>query len=222
MASKGEFVKLNYTGKVKEDGMVFDTTSPEVAKEHGLEAERTYEPVVICLGQGQILPGLDDELEGKEKGKHTIEVEAAKAFGKKDASLIELIPLSKFKEAKINPVPGLQVQFDDQLGTVRRAGGGRVLVDFNHPLAGKDLVYEVTIEDTITDKKEQTIALSKSMFGLEPEEVKIQEKKITVKYPKELPEQITKPVGEKWAELLKVDKVEFTAPKEEKKDTTKE
>jgi len=215
---KGDFVQVQYTGRLKENNHVFDTTEETVAKTHELEPKAKYEPVIICLGEGQILQGIDDGLIGKEIGKHTVELTPENAFGRKDAKLIQLVPMRKFKEENINPVQGLQVQMDNAIGTIRRAGGGRVLVDFNHPLAGQDLSYEITVEKLITDKKEQALSLCKSMFGTDGE-VKVEEKKIIVTLKESLPPEISKEIAKKWAEVLKVDTVEFVSKKEEKKPT---
>jgi len=161
---KGQFIELDYTGKL-EDGTVFDTTSKAVAEKAGLNPKAQYKPAIICIGEAQLLPGLDEFLLSKGLGKHTCELPAEKAFGKKDAKLLKLIPLSKFKKAKIEPFPGLEVNIDNHYGIVRSVSGGRVTVDFNHPLAGKDLTYDLDAKRVVEDKAEQVAALLE-MTGL--------------------------------------------------------
>jgi hypothetical protein len=57
--------------------------------------------------------------------------------------------LRKFRDQGITPVPGIQVNLDGKVGQIRTVGAGRVQVDYNHPLAGRTLVYEVAIQDVV-------------------------------------------------------------------------
>jgi len=132
---KHDFIEVDYTGKIKESGEVFDTTNIEVAKKNQIfEAERVTGPVVICLGEGLILPGLEKKLEGRELGEYNIDLSAEEGFGKKSAKLIQLIPTAKFKKQDVRPMPGLQISVDGMMGTIKTVTGGRTIVDFNHPL----------------------------------------------------------------------------------------
>ena len=127
-----DFVELEYTGRLKDSGVVFDTTDEKVAKEHELPKAQ-YGPVVVVIGQGQLLKGLEEHIIGKEPGNYRIELPAEKAFGKKNAKLIQMIPASKFTQQKIQPVPGLQLNIDGVLCTVRQVTGGRVMaVSYTH------------------------------------------------------------------------------------------
>jgi len=74
------------------------------------------------------------------------------------------------------------------------------------------------VEKIITDKKEQALSLCKSMFGTDGE-VQVEEKKIIVTLKESLPPEISKEIAKKWAEVLKVDTVEFVSKKQEKKPT---
>lgn len=156
--SEGQFIELDYTGKLA-DGKVFDTTNKEVAEKAKLNPKAQYRPTIICLGEGQILNGIDEYLIGKELGKHTIELTAEKAFGKKDRKLLKLIPTKKFTDASVKPVVGLEVNVDNHYGVIRSVSGGRVTVDFNHPLASKDLIYEVDVKRLVEKTEEQVAAL---------------------------------------------------------------
>jgi len=152
-----EFIKINYTARVKNGG-VFDTTDEEVAKKEGLEGRGPFGPQVICLGQAFTLAGLEQKLIGKDIGKHVIELPAAEAFGKKDAKLIKLFPTKKFIEQQVMPEPGVVVNMDGMYGMIRTVSGGRTTVDFNHPLSGKDVVYEVEIVGSVDDLTEKVKA----------------------------------------------------------------
>lgn len=215
MIKKHDFIEVDYTGKLA-SGEVFDTTKESVAKEAGIHnPDASYKPVVVCVGEQQILPGLDEFVLGKEPGTFTVELPPEKAFGKKDAKLMRMIPMSQFKKQNIQPVPGLQLNIDDRIGTVRTVTGGRVVVDFNHPLSGKDVVYELTINKLVTDKRVIAESLMRHWMGVD---VIASERdgKIVVNLPAQLPEQLTNELKKKVKELAKFD-VEFAAEKKEQK-----
>ena len=65
---KQDFVEIEYTGKLKEENIIFDTTDEKVAKENKLHGH-DYGPIIICVGEEQLLKGIDKNIEGKEIGK---------------------------------------------------------------------------------------------------------------------------------------------------------
>jgi FKBP-type peptidyl-prolyl cis-trans isomerase 2 len=160
---KGDFIELDYTGRISGGGAVFDTTIPEEAARAKLGSRAAFKPVIICLGESHLLPGLDAFLEGKGLGKQSCTVPAASAFGKKEGKLLKLIPAKKFTEAKIDTFIGLEVNVDGQYGVIRSISGGRITVDFNHPLAGRDLDYEVDVKRVVEKPEEKAGALLEMM-----------------------------------------------------------
>ncbi len=207
---KDDFIEIEYTGRLKDGNAVFDTTIEQTAKDGGVHNPNAeYRPVIICLGEGQIVPGLDEALQGKEIGKHTVELPPEKAFGKKNAKLIQMVPLSKFTQNEIRPFPGLQINIDNAVGTVKTASSGRVLVDFNHPLSGKNLIYEVEIKRVVTDKKEQIDSLLKLLLGIKDAKIEIKDNKAKVELKAQLPPQIAEELKKKIKTLVKVDDAEF-------------
>ena len=164
---KHDFVALDYVAKEKASGKIFDLTLLEVAQKEGLAHKGvTFEPVVVCLGEGHILLSLEEYLVGKEVGtSYFVELSAEKAFGKKDSKLIKLVSLSLFNKQNIKPYPGLQLNLDGMVATVKTVSGGRVILDFNHPLAGKEVSYEVTPRKIITETQEKLTALLAHFFG---------------------------------------------------------
>src|SRR3989338_8055971 len=156
--SKKDFIEIEYTGRIKEDNSIFDTTDRKVAKENNMKSREEFGPVIVCVGENQVLKGLDISLEGKEAGaEYDVAINPKDAFGSKNPKLIQMIPTSKFIQQKIQPMPGLQLNIDGIVGTVKTVGGGRALIDFNHPLAGKELSYKVKINKKVTDPKEQLV-----------------------------------------------------------------
>jgi FKBP-type peptidyl-prolyl cis-trans isomerase 2 len=224
MIKKGDFIELEYTGRIKTDNQIFDTTDETLAKKEGRNTQgMEFGPITICVGEKNVLPTLDAELEGKEIGKeYKVEVSAENAFGKKDAKLVRIVSRSVFTKQKMNPYPGMQIQGEGTFGVVRSVSGGRVVVDFNHPLSGKDLVYEIKIVKKVEDTEKRVECVSK--FNLLPSkklyslEIKEDLLKITSKI--DIAEDIKKRFEEKLKKLVpKIKKIEFFS---EKKDITTE
>jgi peptidylprolyl isomerase/FKBP-type peptidyl-prolyl cis-trans isomerase SlyD len=154
---EGDFVKLEFTGKVKETGDVIDTTSEEVAKEAGIYSEnRVYEPLTIVVGKNHLIKALEDGTIGLDEGKSTIiDVSPEEAFGERDPKLIQLVPMRDFKKQGMKPYVGMEVNSNGHKGKVLTINGGRVKVDFNNPLAGKNLEYSLVISKIVEDDDEK-------------------------------------------------------------------
>ncbi|MBM3228646.1 hypothetical protein FJZ20_02075, partial [Candidatus Pacearchaeota archaeon] len=176
-------------------------------------------PFIFSIGQGMFLKALDEFLIGKEEGKHyTVELEPEKAFGKRNAVFIHRIPSKIFKEKKITPFIGLVLNFDGRMGKVIAVSGGRVMVDFNSPLAGKDVVYEIKILRKVENLQEKVKALNEFLFRKNLD-FEIKEKKIIFSADKDFAK-IIELFKEKFKEILDLD----IAIKEieKKKDKVKE
>ena len=212
-----DFVEIEYTGRLKEDNGIFDTTEEKVAKDNGIYDEHAdYSPAVICIGEHNILKALDDQMIGRETGKeYVFEIGTDDAFGKKNAKLIQMIPTSKFRQQNIQPVPGLQLNIDGMYGIVKTVSGGRCLVDFNHPLAGKDIVYTVKINRIVDDGKEKLNALLKVHLHIKDAEIELKEESATIKskhnVPKQAQEEFMKFVSKA---IPSIKKAEFTVQKD--------
>ncbi len=153
---KGDFIRLNYTGAIEE--VIFDTTDEQTAREAGIHnPQAAYGPVLIHIGSGHVVSGLDEDLVGKEIGEeYTLELPPEKAFGLHDDTLLESLPVTKFKE---DPSPGTRVQVEGKEGVVVNRIGRRVVVDFNHPFAGKAVSYSYTILERVDSIEEQVRGL---------------------------------------------------------------
>ena len=160
----GDFVRVNFTGKIKENEEVFDTTYDEIALEADIfDENKTYKPIPIVVGGNHLLPAIEEEIVGLEAGDtKTIEVESDKGFGPRDPKAIQLIPMKEFKRQGMTPYPGMRISAEGGEGRILTVNGGRVKVDFNHPLAGKDLVYDIEVTEIIEDNDEKI----KSMIEL--------------------------------------------------------
>jgi len=163
----GDFIKIDYTENV--DGMVIAATDQEIAKAKGIyDAECEYGPRLIVIGAGQLVPGFEEDLVGKEIGySGQVEVPPEKGFGKRDPKKVEIVPITRFKEEK--PAVGMRVGMENKYGIVSRIIGRKVSVDFNHPLADKTVVYDYKLLESIEDKQEKLKALTKTFAKIDLE-----------------------------------------------------
>lgn len=215
MLKKNDFIELDYTGYTSND-VVFDTTKQDVAKKHDLK-EGNYKPLVIAVGRRHILPGLDQKLIGLTIGKHEINLSENEAFGPKDPKNLKLMPMKLFKKENIRPFVGLELNIDDRLGVVRNVSGGRVIVDFNHPLAGQSIKYEVEIKSKVEDKQKQVEGVLK-ILNIPFKSVSLKEKEAKVITLMKLPEPVTDMLNKELNELTGL-KVIFEEEKKEEKKT---
>lgn len=197
MIKKGDFIRLNYTGRL-DSGEVFDTTDETVAKQENLHLHNP-QPIVVCVGSNFLVKSLDQDFIGKNIGKHKINIE--EAFGKKRADLLTLIPIKAFKKENIKPHPGLEVNIDGNRGIVKTVSGGRIIVDFNHPLASRNVSYDYEIIELVNNKKEQVQCLL-------PKEIKTEFKENTAIIKSKVPEELKEMISKQIEDLVKV-KVKF-------------
>ncbi len=187
---KGDFILLNLTAKVKETNEVFDTTDAETARKERLQKEgEIYEPRLIIVGEGWVLKPLDDSFPEMELSKPaTVEIPPEKAFGERDPEKIKQVHLKKLAEKGINPTIGMRIEFGGKNAIIRSIGAGRVLLDFNPPLAGKTLVYDVTVSKKLESPEEKIGALIHRRIPVTEEgkfRYEITGKKLTIDMPEE-------------------------------------
>ena len=187
---KGDFILIDYTAKVKETSEVFDTTNEEIAKKEHLHKEgEIYEPKLIVVGEGWMLKTLDESFATMESGKAvTVEIPPDKAFGARDPEKVKRVPLKQLTAKGINPAIGARVEYGGKNASVRSIGAGRVLLDFNLPLAGKTLVYEVIVQKKLEANEEKMVALIHRRIPVADAskfKLALDEKALTVEMPEE-------------------------------------
>ncbi len=175
---KGDIVKLEYEIWIKEgdEKKLYATNREEVAKENGIyEEDEKYGPEPFIIGIGRLLDPVDEALLKANVGEELeIEIPPEKGFGQRNPNLIERIPLREFRKKKITPVPGERVAIGGRVGTIITVAAGRVIIDFNHPLAGKTLIYKVKVVEKIEDPKEKIKAVIEGAYGKEVEKFEIE------------------------------------------------
>ena len=132
----GDTVRIHYTGTLT-SGETFDSSAGR-------------DPLEFVVGSGQIIPGLDKALPGMAVGdKKSVDVPCAEAYGEKRDEAIQAIPRSEIPD-HIPTEPGTQLQMQAPTGqvvpvTVVEANEEQVILDANHPLAGKDLNFAIEL-----------------------------------------------------------------------------
>ena len=164
--NKGDFILIEMTGRAEETGESFDTTSEEVAREKGIYKEdRVYGPRLVVVGEGWVLRGLDAKLRGIKPNEQTsIEIPPGEAFGERDPANIQLIPYRILRSKGVNPVVGAELEIDNRNAVIRSVAAGRVQVDYNHPLAGRKIIYDVKVTKIIEDETEKINSLINRRF----------------------------------------------------------
>ena len=158
---KNNFIELEFTAKL-EDGTIFDTNIPEQAKKLNI---KEVKPLALSIGHDMIIKGLDKELEEKEIGKkYSVEIQPEEAFGLRNKELIKMISLKQFTAKNIQPQRGMQLNLDGAVARILSVSGGRVLVDFNNPLAGKKVIYDFKINKKVTNTDDKINALQDFFF----------------------------------------------------------
>jgi FKBP-type peptidyl-prolyl cis-trans isomerase 2 len=178
----GDFVVVDLIGRTQEDNKLFETTKEDVAKKEGVfKDDEVYQPRLVVLGQGYVVPGIDEALVGMKAGDtKQLVLPPEKAFGIRDPKQVRIIPRGRLKsDEKI--VRGMRIRMGSQYGLVRHVGGGRVTVDFNSPLAGHTVQYEISVIQKLTKPQEKLEAFIHRRFaGLDPKAVTVSARGSTV------------------------------------------
>jgi peptidylprolyl isomerase len=188
---EGDFLLLEMTGKSVDTGDVFDTTNEELAKEEGIYDEnRTYGPRLVVVGESYVLKGLDEKLPGlKLEESAEVEIPPEEAFGERNQDNVRTMPFRMLRSKGVNPVPGQQIEMDGRTAQVRSVAAGRVQLDYNHPLAGRKIAYEVKPTARYESDEEKIRALiGRRFFGIDLDlfKIKVLKKKVRIEIPDEI------------------------------------
>tara|TARA_Y100001973_G_C5176956_1_gene322532 strand:+ start:392 stop:817 length:426 start_codon:yes stop_codon:yes gene_type:complete len=140
IVENGSTVSFHYTGTL-EDGTEFDSS-------------RDRDPLTSQVGTGGLIPGFENALIGMAAGeKKTFTIEAKDAYGEQEPEAIQEYERALFPEGFEAEV-GMMVQGQNELGQLRNAtivesSEASVTLDFNHPLAGKDLSFDIEVVSVV-------------------------------------------------------------------------
>ena len=144
--TKDKVGTINYTLKDKDGKVIDETKDGSFAYLHGAR---------------NIIPGLENELEGKESGyKNSVVIEPKDAYGERNLEQIQRVPLSMFPD-DVEIQEGMQFEAQSENGapiivTVTAVDAGEVVVDGNHPLAGIQLYFDIEVID-VRDASEEEL-----------------------------------------------------------------
>ncbi|MFX0186949.1 MAG: helix-hairpin-helix domain-containing protein [Candidatus Hodarchaeota archaeon] len=169
---KNDFILVKVTGRTQK-GKIFQVSSVDDAKKAGIydeKKEHLYTPEFVIVGTpGFLNEGLMETIENMNYfEKKSVRIPPTKAFGKRDPTKIERIGIAKFRRMNDGKKPEIGQDFtrkDGQRGTVTNILQGRVIIDYNHPLAGQSLDYNIEVIDKIEDfnKKIEHFMISKGI-----------------------------------------------------------
>lgn len=190
IVKENSLVYVDYVGRTKEEGEIFDLTLEDVAKEEGIyDDEERYKPMLVAIGKNWLLPALEEKLVGMKVGESkTIEVPPEDGAGPRDPDKIKLVSKRQLQKQGVSPIKGARVEVGQQKGIITNVLGRRVRVDFNSPLAGKTLVFDVTMRDIVSGKIEKIKAVMKRRIPGLPEdkyEARIEGSTVYIDLPKE-------------------------------------
>ena len=157
IAKKGDTVTVNYTGRLA-DGTIFDTTAEK-------------KPLLLMIGKKDVIEGFEDAVVGMVAGEHkTVIIPAEKGYGPTKSKLIETIKRSDLPEDMTFTV-GTQIEItnDDEsvcYVMVTDQNKEEVTLDGNHPLAGKELTFQLTVEDVAPEQEHEDNPLEMMMGKL--------------------------------------------------------
>ncbi len=179
---EGDVVRFDYVLTI--DGEVREASTAEAARKHGIFVEeRTYEPLTFAVGGRQIIPGLEKHVIAHKAGdKFSCEIPSTEAYGERDPKKIQTIPMAQFRKQGVKPEVGHILNWNNQRVVVTQVGGGRVRVDGNHELAGKDLTYDIEVKEVLTTDKEKLGAVM-GMFFPEGAEFTYENNEVTITVP---------------------------------------
>jgi peptidylprolyl isomerase len=135
-AKSGDTVKIHYTGTL-EDGTQFDSS-------------KGRDPLEFQLGSGQVIPGFDKAVEGMAVGEEkSVTIVSEDAYGPHHQQMVQELPKSALPDG-LEPETGMALQAQSQDGRpltlmVTEVGDESITVDANHPLAGKDLNFDIEL-----------------------------------------------------------------------------
>ncbi len=181
---KGDIIRWEYDAWIVEDGNeeLFDTTNEELAKEHGIHDPTVkYGPMYSIVGAGRLIKGIEEELMQAEIGKeYIVTILPENAYGERDPKLVKIHSYReiarKVAERDRNAVPqvGMEVVIDNKRGKIITVTPGRVVVDYNHPLAGKTLKYRFKILEKVEGEVNKIKAILEMDYGKDVDKFKIE------------------------------------------------
>ncbi len=185
LMEKGDIIRLQFDS-YSDDGKLVETTDEKKAKDSGIYDEHaSYKPVVTIIGSGRLLKGLEESLISAKEGEDKeVTIAPEQAFGVRDTNNVKVMSMREFERREIEPELGKVVKIGDRYGRIITVTPGRVVVDFNHPLAGKSLKYQYKVLEKIEKETEKIRAIIEINYSKDIDKFKIHNgEEITITIP---------------------------------------
>jgi FKBP-type peptidyl-prolyl cis-trans isomerase 2 len=195
---KGDIIRLQFD-TYTDDGKLVETTDEKKAKDNGIYDEHSsYKPIVTILGAGRLLKDLEDDIRKANVGDvKEILLPPEKAFGVRDTNSVKVNSYREVQRSLIEeekragrsgkdayPEPGKMVRIGDKFGKILTVTAGRVVVDFNHPLAGKSIKYNYTVLEKLEGEEKKIGAIIEINFSKDSDKFKVEAgEEITITIP---------------------------------------
>ncbi len=174
---KGNIIRWEYDAWVVEGDKeeLVDTTNEKLAKENGIhDPNLSYGPMISIVGAGRLIKGIEEELLKAEVGKEeVVEIPPEKGYGVRDSKLVKIHSYRELVRQKIEPEIGKEVIINNKKGKIITVTPGRVIIDFNHPLAGKTLKYKFKVVEKIEKDEEKIKAIIQMNYGKDIDDFRI-------------------------------------------------
>ena len=210
-------VLVDYIGRT--DGEIFDLTVEKKAEEENMNTgEIDFSPIPVLIGENYVIEGFEEALLDMEVGdEKEVEVPSEKGYGERDSDQVETYPEKEFEKQGVNVRKGEEVMVGNKRGKVIYKGSGRVKIDFNHPLAGKDLEYWIKVKKKIQDNEEKAKKIFDYRVGHGSEDMEFEDERVKVPgthshgdHDHELPEKVKNEVRDEITDYTAFEEVEFT------------
>ena len=178
LVKEKDFVMIEYVMSARrgdKEDFIDTNIEEEAVKANKKDENRIYEPDLVIVGEGFFLKEAEKQIIGmKEDEWKTVTLSPDKAFGNRDPSKVKVIPARELTSKGIIPRINEEVKVRGQTGIVKAIGGGRVIVDFNHPLAGSEIIYKFHVVKILNRTKDKIAALFNRWFkALDKKEIKV-------------------------------------------------
>ena len=175
---EGDLIRFEYEGW--SEGTLFDTTDESLAKKNDMHDERkNYTPLLVLVGEGRLVQGLETDLKKAKVGeKREIVIAPVDGYGERDTKLMQTESLQKIR--RLNPdaqlFQGAEIEIEGKQGRLVNIFASRVRIDYNHYLAGKELTFKYKVSSKISNEKDKISSLFKLNYPVD-EEVNVSVKK---------------------------------------------
>jgi len=185
---KGDIIKLQID-TFTDDGKLVETTDETKAKENGIYDEHySYKPLLTIVGSGRLFSDLEEDIAKANVGEEReITIPPERAFGVRDTNNVRVTSYREVERAlreeqrrrgnngnDVVPEPGMSVKIGDKYGKILTVTAGRVVIDFNHPLAGKSIKYRYKILEKVEGDEKKIQAIIEINYPKDSDKFKVE------------------------------------------------